>query len=40
MTVVNDQLPNSGEVKLTYRQRLARQRETLEHKLNRLKLEK
>jgi hypothetical protein len=33
-------LPQGDETKLTYGQRRAQQRETLDHKLNRLKLEK
>ncbi len=40
LTAMGDLMPHYEEVKLNYRRRLAQQRETLEHKLNRLKLEK
>jgi hypothetical protein len=40
LTVMNELMPKYDEVRLIYRQRLARQKETLDHKLNRLKLEK
>jgi hypothetical protein len=40
LTAMDGLLPQGDETKLTYGQRRAQQRETLDHKLNRLKLEK
>lgn len=40
LTAMDDLMPKYEEVRPVYRQRVGRQKETLEHKLNRLKLEK